>query len=127
MRDDLLMQIDALTEQIKKMAPEAQIHLTGETFEDERANLEVYPPLSWTEQECRNLQREISGIGVDILLDTGYLILVYVCKPEQLVIEAEHRLKRAKQEVEAAEQILAEAYTLGIAPNLSRQAEIVPV
>lgn len=122
MNDDLLLEIDKLREQIRGLAPEVDVQLTGEVFEDESANLEVYPPLSWTEQQCRELQYKTSDLAIDLLLETGHLVLVYVCKPEQLVIEAEHRLKRARQEVEAAERILAEAYTLGIIPPAALQA-----
>jgi hypothetical protein len=120
--DELCEQIEGLVEYIKKLAPEVHVFETGEIFEDEHANLEVYSPLTWTEKQCRNLQRQIAERAVDIHMDTGYLILVYVCTPEQQVAEARLEFARAKQKIQATEKILAEAEALGL---WSAQPELV--
>jgi hypothetical protein len=127
MSDKLIETIDLLKTQINELAPDFYILDTGEIFEDEHANLEVYPPLTWTNEQCRNLQHQIAAYAADILVDTGYLIPVYVCTPEQQIIEAELTLIRAQQKVQAAEKTLSAAGKLGLYHPLPAQAELVVV
>jgi hypothetical protein len=126
MNEELSEVVGEFSEFIRTLAPDVKIIYTDEIFEDEHANLEVYPPLTWTAAQCRNLQRDIADHALDIHLEHGYLILVYVCTPEQQIEEAERRRSEAINEVQAAERILAEAKLLGLVNGQSKPTEPVP-
>lgn len=95
---------------------DAEVFVKREHFihEDEDANLTVYPPLAWSEEQCSILQDRISERVADILVETGYLILVYVCTPEQQVQETQQELAKLQKRTEAAQKKLAQAAQLGL-------------
>lgn len=126
MNDELDERIDDLVAYIKALAPEVNVLKTGEIFEDEHANLEVYSPLTWTNEQCRTLQRQIAAHTADMHMDTGYLVLVYVCTPEQQIAEAQLTLLRAKKKIRVAEKVLAQAAHLGLLQPESAAADLVP-
>ena len=127
MDDELSELIQALKLSIKELSPDVCVSETDEIFEDEHANLEVYPPLTWTNEQCRALQRQIAAQASDMHIDTGYLILVYVCTPEQQVAEAQLELVRVKKKIQSAEKVLIEAAALGLLKAESPQPELVAV
>ncbi len=127
MSDELIELVEAMKTRIKEIAPTVQVIETAEIFEDEDVNLEIYPPLTWTNEQCRTLQRQITGHAADLYIDTGYLILVYVCTPEQQVAEAQLELMRVKQQIQSAEKTLAEAEQLGLLKPVSALTELVVV
>ena len=43
----------------------------------------AFTPISWDDEHCLDLQEKIGEYIIDVLLDTGFLILVYVYMPEQ--------------------------------------------
>ncbi len=115
--------IGELTDFILDLAPDASVEYEPVIYEDEHANLSVYPPLAWSEQQCALLQDRIGDRVSDLHIDTGYLILTYVVTPEQQVAEAQSELRNAQKEAQKAERVLAEARSLGlyqIAPDESR-------
>ena len=114
-----------LADFIKTLAPDVHVRETGAVFEDEHANLEVLAPLTWSEERCRDLQRQISGHAVDIHIETGYLILTYVCTPEQQIQEAEQTLAHAQRQLKGAERVLAEARALGLYQVSSVKSELI--
>ncbi len=114
MESQLNEQIEQLTEFIRREAPSVHVLDTGDVFEGESANLAVYPPLSWTEQQCRELQRKIAEQAAESLINHGYLILTYVYKPEQQILSAKTQLQDAKRTVESAQKILSQAVDLGL-------------
>jgi hypothetical protein len=121
MTDELDRQISEMVDHIMSLVPEARVEVTGDIFEDEHANLEVYPPLDWDEERCLDLQHEISKRVVDIHVDTGYFIAVYVYLPEQQVEKAkQERVKArydqalAQERQKLAEKVLSEAQELGL-------------
>lgn len=95
---------------------DAEVFVKREHFihEDEDANLTVYPPLAWSEEQCSILQDRIDERVADILVETGYLILVYVCTPEQQVQETQQELAKLQKRTEAAQKKLAQAAQLGL-------------
>jgi hypothetical protein len=127
MSNELIELIQAMKIHIKELSPDVCVIETDEIFEDEHANLEVYPPLTWINEQCRALQHQSAGHASDIHIDTGYLILVYVCTPEQQVAEAQHELVRVKKKIQSAEKILTEAGQLGLLKPTPAQAKLVVV
>jgi hypothetical protein len=61
-----------------------------------------------------------------MLISLGYLILVYVCTPEQQVAEARLEFVRAKEKIHAAEQVLTEAKALGLLEPSSLEPDLEP-
>jgi hypothetical protein len=66
---------------VKELCPEAAVEITKTIYEDEDANIVVRPPAQWTAEECDNLEERLAERSIDILLETGYLILVGVFEP----------------------------------------------
>lgn len=126
MNEELIEIVQKLIRSIQQLAPEARVQEIDEIFEDEHANLEVYPPLYWTVNQCRSLQRKIMDRVVDNHLKTGYLVLVYVCTPEQQITDARRELVRARKDLRAAEHVLEEAKALGLANGQPQQTDPVP-
>ncbi len=103
----LNIQIESMIGYIREFAPEVYVRFNPAIYEDEHANIDILPPLSWDDERCLDLQEALGGHVVDIHVDTGYLIGVYVYTREQQISEA--RRKR-----EDAERVLTEAETLGL-------------
>ena len=66
---------------VKELCPEASVEITKTIYEDEDANVVVRPPVQWTAEECDTLEERLAERSIDILLETGYLILVGVFEP----------------------------------------------
>lgn len=115
--------LDDLQEIILDLAPDVRVEIDSAIYEDEHANLTIYPPLSWSEEQCLDLQERIGERLVELHRQTGYFILSYVLTPEQQVAEAKQTIHQAQQRVQAAERLLNEAAALGL---WSQPAEVVP-
>lgn len=63
---------------IKQLCPEASIKISEEPLEDEDAMITVYPPATWSNEQCNDLEERLAEKSVDILLETGYSLLVGV-------------------------------------------------
>jgi len=111
---ELRATLDDLTEFIHDLVPAARVELEPVIYEDEDANLTVYPPLLWDEEQCLDLQEKIGEYLSELLINTGYFILAYVLMPAHQVAAAEKRRQRAIETVEAADSVLAEAAALGL-------------
>lgn len=109
MNADLNSQIQAMAEFVRDLAPEARVEHANVIYEDEHANLKVYPPLTWDEDRCLALQHRIAEKVMDVHVDSGFLILVYVYTPEQQIAQARQRRDRAEQELVLAQRRHAEA------------------
>lgn len=109
-------QIEDLVSFIKGLAPEVRVERENVIYEDEHANLKVYPPLTWDEDRCFELQDRIAERVVDILVDTGYLILVGVYTPQQQIELARQRSAMARKQWQAADQVLRQAAVAGLTP-----------
>lgn len=114
MNEELDRQVLGLINYTYSIAPEVQVLREDIIYEDEHANLQVYPPLSWDEDRCLELQHEIAERAVDIHLESGYLILVYVYTPEEQIFLAQRELEQARQKQQRAEKVLSEAQELGL-------------
>jgi hypothetical protein len=66
---------------VQELCPEASIEITKTTYEDEDANIVVCPPVQWTVEACDDLEERLAERSVDILIQTGYHILVGVFEP----------------------------------------------
>lgn len=66
---------------IKARCPESLVKVREAVFEDEDATLTVYPPSDWTFEQCSDLEQMLSEKSIDILLETGYSLLVGVPEP----------------------------------------------
>ncbi len=82
---------------VRSLAPDVQVRFNPAVYEDERANIDVLPPLDWNDERCLDLQEEIGVHVVDMLIETGYLIGVYVFTPEQQLAEAGHKTEQTDQ------------------------------
>jgi hypothetical protein len=68
---------------IKQLCPEASIKISEESFEDEDAMITVSPPAYWSTEQCNDLEERLAEKSVDILLETGYSLLVGVLEPSR--------------------------------------------
>jgi len=102
MTETLEQSIAELVGHIKAICPDARLRVTGNRFEDEDANIDIYPPLDWTLDRLDELEEMIGDKKLDILLERGHFIHTFVYEPEQQIEEA----RRQKAE---AERVLAEA------------------
>ena len=109
MNADLNSQIQAMVEFVCDLAPEVRVEHANVIYEDEHANLKVYPPLTWDEDRCLALQNRIAEQVMNVHVDSGFLILVYVYTPEQQIEQARQRRDRAEQELVLAQRRHAEA------------------
>jgi len=66
---------------VKELCPGASIEISRTTYEDEDANIFVRPLGPWTAEACDALEQRLSERSIDILLQTGYHILVGVFEP----------------------------------------------
>jgi len=66
---------------VKELCPEASVEITRTIFEAEDANIFVRPPAQWTAEECDALEERLAQRSIDILLQTGYHILIGVFEP----------------------------------------------
>ena len=87
---------------IKGLCPDARLRITGRRFEDEDANIDIYPPLDWSLNQLDELEAKIGDKKLDILMERGHFIHTFVYEPEQQIAEA------LRQKAEA-ERVLAEA------------------
>jgi hypothetical protein len=124
MMADLDIQVELIMNYIHDLEPEARVKVNPLIYEDEDANISIYPPLSWDDERCLDLQEKISERVIDTLLDPGWLILVYVYLPEQQIAEAqreqelaEKMLNIVEQGREESAQVLAQAKELGLIPT----------
>jgi hypothetical protein len=116
-------QVELMMNYIHDLEPDVRLKFNPQVYEDEHANISVYPPLLWDDEHCLNFQEKIGDRVIDVHLDSGFLILVYVYMPQQQVAEArrerelaEKTLKATEQRRAEAEQVLTEAKALGLTP-----------
>ena len=64
---------------IQDLAPQAQVDITLEQYEDEDAHIYVHPPQDMTTQEVEHLELTVGTRCNEILLDTGLFIVSAVC------------------------------------------------
>ncbi len=102
MTETLEQSIAELVSYIKALCPDARLRVTGNRFEDEDANIDVYPPFDWTFDQLDELEEQIGDKKLDILVERGYYVHTFVYEPEQQIEEA------LRQKAEA-ERVLAEA------------------
>lgn len=124
---ELYQLVDELTEFIQDIVPEARVEYERFIFSDEDANLRVFPPLAWDEDQCWELQQKITARVVDVHLETGYLILTGVYMPEQQVTELKAELIKSQQKVQSIEKSLSEAQGLGLLQPNYAPADLVAV
>ena len=64
MNADLNSQIQAMVEFVRDLAPEVRVEHANVVYEDEHANLKVYPPLTWDEDRSKaRPSRARTGVG----------------------------------------------------------------
>jgi hypothetical protein len=66
---------------VKQLCPDASVEIIQVSYDDEDGNIFVRPPEHWTAEECDALEERLSERSVDILLQTGYHVLVGVFEP----------------------------------------------
>jgi hypothetical protein len=66
---------------VKQLCPEASVEITKMNYEVEHGNIFVRPPMQWTPEACDALEEHLSERSIDILIQTGYHILVGVFEP----------------------------------------------
>ena len=60
---------------IQDLAPQAEVDVTLEQYEDEDAHLYVHPPQAMTAEDVERLELTVGERCNDILLDTGLFIV----------------------------------------------------
>ena len=60
---------------IQDLAPQAQVDITLEQYEDEDAHLYVHPPQGMTAEDVERLELTVGEHCNEILLDTGLFIV----------------------------------------------------
>jgi hypothetical protein len=66
---------------VKQLCPEASAEITQVSYDDEGGNIFVRPPKHWTAEERDAIEERLSERSIDILLQTGYHVLVGVFEP----------------------------------------------
>jgi len=112
---------------ISDLAPEVRVEDENVRYESERANLAVYPPLSWTEDQCDELQTRIGERITDLTIETGYLILVGVYSPVEQVVETQRELAVTQKKIKSLEARLSEAESIGLLRPMQTSSELVLV
>ena len=64
---------------ITDMAPQAQVEMTFEQYEDEDAHVYIHPHQAMTAEEIEHLELTVGEHCNDILLDTGLFIVSPMC------------------------------------------------
>jgi hypothetical protein len=64
---------------IKDTAPQAEVEITFEQYEDEDAHVYIYPPHGMTVEEVECLELTVGERCNEILLETGLFIVSAVC------------------------------------------------
>lgn len=123
---ELQQVIYELTDYITDLDTDVHVKREHFIYEDEDVNITVYPPLAWSEEQCSMLKDQISERVADILVETGYLVLVYVCTPEQQVQETQQELAELQKRTDAAQKKLAQAAQLGLLQPEPAPADLVP-
>ena len=67
--------LSELTSLIKGLAPEAQVEISFEQYEDEDASIDIHPPSTFSEEQIERIEIAFGGRCNDILLDTGLFII----------------------------------------------------
>lgn len=78
-RQLLESQLSHLAALIQDLAPQAQVEITFEQYEDEDAHVYVYPPQAMPAEEVERLELTVGERCNEILLDTGLFIVGAVC------------------------------------------------
>lgn len=115
MNKELEHNIQKMINYIYMLAPDVRVEHNDVIYGDEDANLKVYTPLTWSEQQCDELENKIGEHVVDVLVEAGYLILVRTYTPEKQVAQMRQKLALAQQQQAQANQFLAQAAALGFA------------
>ena len=110
---------------ISDLAPEVRVEDENVRYESEHANLAVYPPLSWTEDQCDELQTRIGERITDLNIETGYLILVGVYSPVEQVAEMQRELAVTQKKIKSLEARLSEAKSMGLLWPIQTSSELV--
>ena len=110
---------------ISDLAPEVRVEDENVRYESEHANLAVYPPLSWTEDQCDELQTRIGERITDLNIETGYLILVGVYSPVEQVAEMQRELAVTQKKIKSLEARLSEAESIGLLRPIQTSSELV--
>lgn len=66
---------------IRDLCPEARLEISFTRHEDEDAHIWVSLPPSLSEEERENLANQIAERSIDLLLNTGFLILAGIEEP----------------------------------------------
>ena len=64
---------------ITDLAPQAQVEMTFEQYEDEDAHVYVHPPTAMAAADIEHLELTVGEHCNEILLDTGIFIVSAVC------------------------------------------------
>lgn len=71
--------LSTLATWIQDLAPQAQVEITLEQYEDEDAHLYVHPSQAMTVEDVERLELTVGERCNEILLDTGFFIVSAVC------------------------------------------------
>jgi len=112
---ELNQQVRAMIEFIHSLSPQVRVEHTNIIYQDEHANLKVYPPLTWDEEQCLDLEEQIAERVVDVLVDSGYLILAHVYTLEEQIAQARRELAETERRKVKVGRFLAQAAALGLA------------
>jgi hypothetical protein len=114
-----------LMDYISDLAPEVRVEDENVRYESEHANLAVYPPLSWTEDQCDELQTRIGERITDLNIETGYLILVGVYSPVEQVVEMQQELAATQKKIKFLEDRLSKAASIGLLRTIQTNNELI--
>lgn len=84
-RDDYRALLDAklteLTLYAKELCPEAVVEASAIHYEDEDGHVDIFPPLSLSEEEEERLELAVAARAGDIFEETGLFILCAALDP----------------------------------------------
>ena len=65
----------------KELCPTAKVEATLTSYEDEDGHVRIYPPTGLTDSQIEELEGQVAGRCVDLLLQTGIFLCAAVYAP----------------------------------------------
>ena len=66
----------------KELCPTAKVETTLTCYEDEDGHVRIYPPAGLTDGQIDELEGQVAGRCVDLLIETGIFLCVAVYAPD---------------------------------------------
>lgn len=66
----------------KEICPTATVEATLTSYEDEDGHVRIYPPADLTDSQIEELEGQVAGRCVDLLIETGIFLCAAIYAPD---------------------------------------------